>query len=62
MSSKIIKLLLLQFLCVFIIIQTGLVMGGFSFMTILFWSFLLFTIVYVGFVVPRWKKKDLLTK
>ncbi|UTH13865.1 hypothetical protein [Macrococcus equipercicus] len=62
MSSKIIKLLLLQFLCVFIVTQIGLAMVGFSFMNILFWSFLLFTIVYVGFVSPRWKKKDSLIK
>ncbi|UTH11570.1 hypothetical protein [Macrococcoides canis] len=56
-ASKIIQLLLLQFLCVFIVIQIGLVMVGFSFITILFWSYLLFVIIYVGFLAPRWKKK-----
>ncbi|MCU7557951.1 hypothetical protein [Macrococcus capreoli] len=61
-ASKIIQLLLLQFLCVFIVIQIGLVMVGFSFITILFWSYLLFVIIYVGFLAPRWKKKDKIVK
>ncbi|ARQ05707.1 MULTISPECIES: hypothetical protein [Macrococcoides] len=61
-ASKIIQLLLLQFLCVFIVIQIGLVMVGFSFITILFWSYLLFVIIYVGFLAPRWKKKDKVVK
>ncbi|WBF52861.1 hypothetical protein [Macrococcoides canis] len=61
-ASKIIQLLLLQFLCVFIVIQIGLVMVGFSFITILFWSYLLFVVIYVGFLAPRWKKKDKVVK
>ncbi|VUC65577.1 Uncharacterised protein [Macrococcoides caseolyticum] len=61
-ASKIIQLLLLQFLCVFIVIQIGLVMVGFSFITILFWSYLLFVIIYIGFLAPRWKKKDKVVK
>lgn len=55
--SKIIKLLLLQFICVFLMIQVGLVAGGFSFLTILIWSFGLFCIIYLGFLYPRWSKK-----
>ncbi len=56
--SKIIKLLLLQFICVFLIIQIGLAAGGFSFFTILIWSFVLFCIVYLGFLYPRWSKQS----
>ncbi|TDM23100.1 hypothetical protein [Macrococcoides canis] len=61
-ASKIVQLLLLQFLCVFIVIQIGLVMVGFSFITILFWSYLLFVIIYVGFLAPLWRKKDKVVK
>lgn len=62
MAAKIIKIFLLQFLCVFIVIQVGLAMDGISYLSILFWSFLLFTIAYVGFLVPKWNKNDKLTK
>lgn len=55
--AKIIKLLLLQFLCVFIVIQVGLSAGGFSFFTILISSFVLFSIIYLGFIHPRWQNK-----
>ncbi|MCC2089972.1 hypothetical protein KRP69_12175 [Mammaliicoccus sciuri] len=55
--AKFIKLLLMQFLCVFIVIQVGLVSGGFSFFTILILSFILFSIIYLGFIDPRWQNK-----
>lgn len=58
MAAKIIKILLLQFLCVFIVIQVGLALDGISYLSILFWSFLLFTIAYVGFLAPKWNKND----
>lgn len=59
MAAKIIKILLLQFLCVFIVIQVGLALDGISYLSILFWSFLLFTIAYVGFLSPRFNRKHL---
>lgn len=56
MAAKIIKILLLQFLCVFIVIQVGLALDGISYLSILFWSFLLFTIVYVAFLAPKYNQ------
>ncbi|QRN48658.1 hypothetical protein [Macrococcoides bohemicum] len=58
MAAKIIKILLLQFLCVFIVLQVGLALDGISYLSILFWSFLLFTIVYAGFLAPN-RNKDI---
>lgn len=55
--AKFIKLLIMQFLCVFLVIQVGLVSGGFSFFTILILSFILFSIIYLGFIYPRWQNK-----
>lgn len=55
--AKFIKLSLMQFLCVFLIIQVGLVSGGSSFFKILIWPFILFSIIYLGFIYPRWQNK-----
>lgn len=52
--ARLLKLLILQYLCTFLMIEIGITSGGFSFFTIVFSSFALFSILYVAWLHPKW--------
>ncbi|WP_414055547.1 hypothetical protein [Macrococcus equi] len=56
--ARFLKLILLQYLCSFIMIQIGLASGGFSFMTLVISSFVLFAILYVAWLYPKWTNQN----